>query len=603
MNIFELYVKGLLNGSDDSDLIAILIAKNAEISSGDGDDSIYIGYAVNSTINSGAGKDSILVASSSGSTLIGGLGDDCMISVLGSAKMYGDQGDSVSQVPIFLFFNPSSFTTQNVVFTIPATGFGNDTMYGGTGDDLMCGDSGSIENQVIFQTASTGAGQQQTMQFELTGAQLVFGNDVIYGGGGNDRINGDADLTQGFVLAPGTTPGATAIANGVNAQATATFITNNNAFIFGHDHINAGDGNDIVNGDVSVVANEAAFGVATAKNGGQATSNFSTTNEFIIYGHDHISGGKGNDIVFGDGRDNSHNAVGGSAYADGAGSVAKVLDWVGFNLLPGLESHLPLITTLGNDVISGDAGNDTIYGDTKSYFNEAIGGTATALNGGTALSVYVVDGTIVTYGKDQLSGGDGNDKIVGDTLSTELVLTQGTAVGVGATVVTSIINFTQSMGDDNIFGGGGNDLILGDCLDYTLLDTTLSVSTVGGHLRVADHFNNSITFGNDLMSGGSGCDNFITSVALSTNNKLIAQGFDKITDFNVASDILTFVGTTMAILTAHTQFVYSGNDTVIKFDGGVGGSITLQNVNVSCLGDLNITTLADSSTLSGQFTG
>jgi len=105
------------------------------------------------------------------------------------------------------------------------------------------------------------------------------------------------------------------------------------------------------------------------------------------------------------------------------------------------------------------------------------------------------------------------------------------------------------------------------------------------------------------MSGGSGCDNFVTTVAMTTDSshKMIAQGFDVIKDFSLCDDKLTFVGTDMTTLVAHTSLVQSGCDTVIKFDGGAGGSITLQNVNVNSLSAIHIDVLADASTIASHF--
>lgn len=601
-NIFDLYVDGLLSGTNKNDLVNILIANGASISTGDGNDIIIIGYAYNTLVDAGAGNDTINVVFSSNSIFIGGTGNDYMVTISGSAAMYGDAPNIVAPVPLNLFFNPSSFTDQSVVFTVPPTGFGNDTMFGSFGDDLICGDSGSVVNLLTFYTASTASGQSQSMLFDLTNSALNFGNDTIYGGAGNDRINGDADTSGGFTLDPNSTPGATAIASGLASQATAIFYSDKNSFNFGNDTIFGGDGNDFINGDVSVDAREVAFGIATATNGGHATSILSTSEELISYGNDQISGGNGDDIIFGDGRLNSHIAVGGAAYADGIGSVARVIDTVGIDVHDQV-TRVPLVTLLGNDTITGDAGNDTIYGDSKSYYNEADGGTATALNGGIASSSYSVDGSVVNFGKDNISGGAGNDTLVGDSLSTQLVVVAGTATGAGASATVGFINFTQTLGDDVLSGGDGNDRLLGDVLQYDLLDSVLSVSTVLGHIRVADHFNNSITFGNDVMSGGAGQDNFITAVELSLDNKLVAEGFDKILDFNKLDDTLTFVGTDKTTLLNHTTITHNGADSIINFDGGAGGSITLQNVNITSLSDITVVVVADPAPLAATFQG
>ncbi|MBX9805836.1 MAG: hypothetical protein K2Y18_08820 [Alphaproteobacteria bacterium] len=606
-NIINLFATGEIDGTSLNDLFLIGKAYNATLNGFAGNDSINVVYSINSLLDGGEGNDTLVVLSSGPgvTTMIGGSGNDTISGSFGNFAMYGDAGNSIGPFPVpyfFQLFYPNGGAVQEVVITAPATGFGDDVMYAGSGGDFMSGDAGVVENQVIFQTAQTSTNQSLSMLFELTLSIAKFGNDTLYGGSGNDVIVGDADTSAGFSLSPDSTPGATAIANGTNSIATALFYSDKNQFLFGADKIFGGDGNDVINGDLSVDAHEVAFGVATAYNGGHATSIFQTSEELILYGNDTISGGNGNDIIYGDGKLNSHDALGGTAYADGVGSDARIIDDVGIDVHDHV-TRLPLINTSGNDVINGDAGNDTIYGDHKLYFNEAIGGTATALNGGIASSSYMVDGSVITFGKDTLSGGAGNDKIVGDVLTTKIEVAQGTAIGAGASVAVSFKNFGQTMGDDIISGGAGNDMIVGDALEFSLAYAGLSLSTVAGHVRVADSNNNSITWGNDVMSAGGGLDNFITAVALSTNNKLVAQGFDVIKDFNVCDDVLTFVGTNMSTLLNHTSLAYNSGDTILKFDGGAGGSITLQDIHVNSMADLHINVLANASTLVGLFPG
>jgi hypothetical protein len=107
-------------------------------------------------------------------------------------------------------------------------------------------------------------------------------------------------------------------------------------------------------------------------------------------------------------------------------------------------------------------------------------------------------------------------------------------------------------------------------------------------VQVADHENNTIKFGNDVLSGGGGLNNFVTTLLINDQNKLVSQGFDKITDFNVAKDTLTFVGVNdMATLNSHTTLTHINDGTIINFDGG--GSITLDHVNVNSLSSLHVT--------------
>jgi Ca2+-binding RTX toxin-like protein len=547
----------------------------------------------NGTVTGTSGDDDITVIQLDNATIVGGLGDDILTVQNGNGTIYGDFGNASAVVPVkFIVDNfgaPGPFASHSFTTNASITQFGNDVINAGNGNVNIYGDTGTFDLYVDFQTASNSTPFTIVSKFfNFTQQTQYFGNDTITAGNGNDVIFGDADAAEIHAL---STNGVSSIASGSGAASTAIFWTTNNLFVFGNDHIDVGNGNNVIYGDTSAQNFDPGGGVAEATNGGHATSRFLTAGDVLHYGNDVINVGTGDNIVYGEGQYIAHKTVGGDAIADGAGSIAQVFDRVG--PVPGLGLNNPVSTIMGNDIITSGTGKDVLFGDVEYYINSLTGGTATATNGGVASSSFVIDGTQVVYGNDKISGGNGGDIMVGDALTTTISVTSGNAVtdnspGSSATVQANIINFAQIAGDDIIMGGTGNDTIVGDMLNFSLLDSTLSSSIVSGHVQVADHENNTIKFGNDVLSGGGGLNNFVTTLLINDQNKLVSQGFDKITDFNVAKDTLTFVGVNdMATLNSHTTLTHINDGTIINFDGG--GSITLDHVNVNSLSSLHVT--------------
>lgn len=547
----------------------------------------------NSTVMGTSDDDNITVILSDDAIVIGGAGNDSIRVINGDATIYGDAGNQSATVPVeFLidtFGAPGPFGQLSFSTSASTTQLGSNTIYAGNGNDYIYGDTGTFDLYIDFQTSSaTTPSANVSKFFNFTEQTQYFGDNIIYAGNGNDVIFGSADAAEIHALSAN---GVTSIASALGARATSTFWTTNNLFVFGDAYINVGNGNDIITGSTSAQNFDPGGGIAEATNGGIATSRFLTAGDELQYGNNVIVAGNGDDIIYGVGQYISHVTVGGDAIADGVGSTANVIDRVG--AVPALGLNNPVSTIMGNNTITVGSGDDIVFGNVEYYNNSLTGGTATATNGGTASSSFIIDGTIVKFGNAIINAGSGEDILVGDALTTSLSVTPGTATidqALGSTVIVnaSIINFQQIMGNNIINGGAGDDIIVGHALNFSLLDSTLSSSIVNGHVQIADHANNTILWGNDVLSGGGGHDNFVTTLILNNQNKLVTQGFDEITDFNIAKDTLTFVGINdMATLTNHTTLTHSNGGTTINFDGG--GSITLDHVNVNSLSNLHVT--------------
>jgi Ca2+-binding RTX toxin-like protein len=178
----------------------------------------------------------------------------------------GSNGDTISGDA--LAANGGTASAQNGGTSFDGSNFGGDTIYAGSGNDIVAGDA-----------LANGAGG-------LAKAEGA-GDDVIYGGSGNDTISGDAYAMGG---------------------ASATVIGG------GDDWIDGGDGNDVIFGDANY---------DTGAVGGSDTI-FGGSGDDMIYGNggdDFLYGGSGNDTIFGgDGDDWIDGGAGDDSMIGGAGS-------------------------------------------------------------------------------------------------------------------------------------------------------------------------------------------------------------------------------------------------------------------------------------------
>jgi Ca2+-binding RTX toxin-like protein len=199
---------------------------------------------------------------------------------------------------------------------------------------------------------------------------------------------------------------------------------------------------------------------------------------------------------------------------DSAGSSAsEILGSAEADALTGTTNSEKISGFAGNDTLSGLSGNDTLDG---------------------------------SDGSDVLSGGGGNDRLFGG-IGTDTVIFFGTSAvtvnlttiaaqstGYGTDTLVSIENVTSGIGSDRLTGnefsnrlkaGSGNDTLSGRANNDTLL---------GGS-------------GNDSLTGGAGADSFVFHT---TPNA--AANADRITDFDISTDLLMFDCTVFASLVSRS---------------------------------------------------
>ncbi|SEM41557.1 Ca2+-binding protein, RTX toxin-related [Loktanella fryxellensis] len=227
---------------------------------------------------------------------------------------------------------------------------GNDSLFGGAGDDIIAGQGG---NDII----SGGAGK-----------------DVVTGGTGNDTISEADDGAVSTGAASGTRPAA----DYANVLAGGA----------GNDTIIGGSGDDIITGDDD---SRASVKTGEAFNAGAD-------------GSDTIFGGAGNDEIHtGSWADNEQGLA--NLQTGAAGDVAFGGD--GNDIVLGAGGNDKLYGDAGNDTMDGGAGDDHMEGGAGNDIMTGGLGNDTMLGGAGA---DTLNGGV---GHDRLFGGDDRDVITG----------------------------------------------------------------------------------------------------------------------------------------------------------------------------------------------
>jgi len=245
-----------------------------------------------------------------------------------------------------------------------------------------------------------------------------------------------------------------------------------------------------------------------------------------------LDGGSGNDNIFVDQGSHS-NIINGESGDD---DIFLMITW-GNNIVYGGsgDDQITLYATTGNDTINGGEGNDHITLKDSSGDHQINGGDGNdtiyafqsqnnnVFLGGNGSDVIILDGIGTTL--QSVNGGNALDSLVLRAVYTQAPLSMqinpnGTAGSINSgthqivtfkNIETLYLNGTNF--DDTISGGNGNDTL------------------AGGN-------------GNDHLTGGKGSDTLAGNDGIDTfafNG--FSQGIDVISDFTVASDIISISAT------------------------------------------------------------
>jgi Ca2+-binding RTX toxin-like protein len=374
----------------------------------------------------------------------------------------------------WLHFNGSAETDGHFAITGSA---GDDVLTGGTlSDDINGGDgdpaSTANGNDTVF-----GGGGDDTIRFDAFGA-----SDKVDGGDGNDtiRLSGNYRGGHAVVMTATTMVNVETLYLGYTHTGFGYDITTNDANVATGQTLTV-DGSDISDQDVQIVT---------------FNGSAETDGTFIIHGGengDTLTGGAGNDTITGSGGDDVLNGgLGADTMTGGAGTNTYYVDNVGDVVVQQSGGYAIVNTTLssysesaltyelhyigsgdftftglagGGGVVFGGTGNDTFDSGPGIY----------AFDGGAGDDTYIVRGSKVAV-EEKANGG--NDTVQTTLAKYTLTNNVETLTFIGTTAFTG----TGNGSNNTIVGGDKGDILNGAA-------------------------------GADTLTGGAGGDRFVFSSA------------------------------------------------------------------------------------------
>ena len=481
-------------------------------------------------------------------TLLGGEGDDTLESGLGNDILNGEAGnDTIS----YRWVATSGVRVSLAVTTVQSTGGGgrdvilnaenltgtefNDQLIGNSGDNILKGKGG---DDTIFGGA---------------------GADVLYGDDGNDMLNfdeldivvgGDGMDTAKVTGALGgvtldMTSGRIEVANATGSNFDNTFTADGAWWTVS---MTGGNGNDLIIGGQMNDRLIGGAGNDTIRGG---------------WGNDNLTGGLGNDSLFGD-EDNDSLTIDSAdlVISGGTGTDTVIANAtsgsVTLNVTNALVETVSASSSTSNNrfdatgatwavVITGGSGNDTIIGGTL----------ADRLTGGAGN-----DSLVGNEGNDSLTGGLGADSLDGGADNDSLTIDNADINVIGGlgldrvtvTAATGAVNLNLTAGQietvvasssafHNTFNASGATWavsITGGSGNDTLIGGNLNDTLVGGAGNDSLVGNG----GNDSLTGGLGADSLDGGA---DNDTLTIENLDTHVFGGAGLDRVTVTGATAAI--------------------------------------------------------
>jgi Ca2+-binding RTX toxin-like protein len=578
---------------------------NDTLTTGSGNDDIDGGNG-NNTINSGAGNDVIntgsgtdLVIAGSGNdnvdtfdgndTIYGGDGNDDLDGRAGDDLIYGENGNDV------LWGDTGNDTIDGGSGddTIDA-GDGNDTIHSGLGNDLLIGGNG---NDSLIGTAGAG-------------------NTTMRGGAGDDLLDDRLGSGRGVADYSDQT-GAVTVSLLLQNVAQNTGSAGNDT-LMGMNDLTGGSGNDTLTGDNVGIGNILSGGGGNDTiygNGGTDTLNGDGGNDTLNggAGNDTVNGGNGDDEIYVGIAEGNDTINGGSGY-----DIAYIVH-------AGVAATVNL-TASGSIVTATNASAQTILTTTGvediEFQSSASGGTLNVgagmvaagiqwvnLVGGSGYDVVSAAGTDAKLdingngGGLNATGGSGDDYIVsgnGSENSDDIINGGGGNDFLDGQDGNNTID--GGSGNDTIYGGAGNDSILGgagnDVISSEFGDDVIDGGS-GDDTIYAGGGNDSITggTGNDTLYGESGDDTF--HVWNDQGNQTIDgnAGNDLVQIHDGAGDNtvnLTASGSVVTATTGLGQTIFTATDLYeIAYDTGASGGTLNVGAGLNAAGITWVTLTGD----------
>ncbi len=413
----------------------------------------------------------------------------------------------------------------NIVTTSTAAPDRSDTLYDGTGNDLLESFGGSDAIDL-----SRGGNNW---------AKAGTGRDFVNGGPGVDLIEAGAGRDVAFGQGGADEIWANTLGTFDDLQAQTDAAADGEADLLG-----GGPGNDQVMG---WAGNDALFGGSD---------------------RDIIVGGAGADTIFGDRVFGTVSltdwAVQRQVTTDAQGVVtSRKLTFSNFVVDMGLTPDADVIMAGagddwvladgGDDFVKGGAGNDYLVGGTggDALFGEE-GDDELLGDGDTSSATLLNYADPAAHGNDYLDGGDGADRLTGGGANDEL------AGGAGNDLLLGDSNGLagEYHGEDQLDGGSGDDEMAGGGRDDLLFGGDGNDSMDGDSSQLVGSFH-----GQDYLEGDAG------------NDTMVGNGNDDTLYGGTGTDLLWGDSQTLAVQYHGNDFLYGeeGDDQLV----GGGGKDTL----------------------------
>jgi len=531
----------------------------------------YNGTAGNDTIY-GSSTDDDILGQGGGDTLYGGDGNDYILDYDGQNpdtsidNLYGEGGNDF----LFAGFQDNAdggsgfdalilrldYATAGVVVNFaPMWSSGTMTLAGATyrNFEQLAWATGSQYGDVMSTGSLAGYHSQ------LTG---LGGGDTLYGGNGNDYLDGDFYSISTIVN---------------DIYYDEMIGGGGNDFLSGGlgDYFDGGSGIDGIGLDLGLYASGVSINFTSLLTTGSATILGSS-----ITGIEDISWVYG--TQFGDTIDATFD--GSDTKLAGRGGDDILGTGTGANTLYGGTGNDILLAGGGNDRLYGDEDDDTLYGETGNdslYGGDGndmlVGGSGIDnMTGGAGNDTYVVEdiGDMVT---EDASGGTDNVKAsINYTLgaNVENLELTGTAISGTGNALANVI--TGNSGNNSLFGAAGNDTLNGndgnDMLDGGTGADTMS-GGIGDDRFIVDDIGDAVI---EAASGG------IDTVVASVNHTLAANvenleltGTAVSGTGNNLANVITGNGSNNSLIGSAGDDTLNGGDGNDTLNGGGGNDMLI----------------------------
>ena len=427
----------------------------ANVLTGGGGNDIYI-LGAGDTVVAGTGIDTIETPFS---YTLGNLEDNLVM--LGGANINGT-GNALNNT-----------ITGNSGNNIIDGGVGADTMIGGNGNDTYYVDN---VNDVVTEGSGRGSGTDTVIASVSFTLSANVENLIMTGAGGAAVTGAGNDMNNTII--DHTTNGGIALDGGAGNDIYVVKAGDTITDISGTDTVQADFSFDL--STCPTIENLTLTGAGNINGTGNALDNIIIGNA----GANVLAGGAGNDTYYvGAGDTVIENPN------EGIDTIVSSIDW---NLATTSQNVENLTLVDGAIRGTGDAGNNTIIGNSN---NNIIDGGA---------------------GADTMIGGNGNDTYYVDNLGD--VVIEGSGRGSGIDTVISKVSYALAANVENLTlaAGAGNINGTGNDLSNIIIGNEGANVLTGGA-------------GADILTGGLGSDTFVMNFATKT---------DTITDFTSGTDKL-----------------------------------------------------------------